>query len=74
MSTPVESPYKVPPEIAVCPECGGPIEWRLLSDEEDYFCFCSARELHPPNQAPVMLWKWNETEVAVAKWVKSLKP
>lgn len=60
--------HDVPKEIAVCPECGGPIKWHNLSG--DVLCFCNASHIHAPEQSSPMLLKWNAVEEKVAQWLK----
>lgn len=60
-------PQDVPLEIAVCPECGGPLKvWR----PDDVWCYCPA-STHSPEQTAEMIAKWNEVEAKVAAWLKA---
>jgi hypothetical protein len=61
----------VPPEIAVCPECGRSIRHYSL-DGERVICFCLGAE-HAPEQSVEMLEKWFAVEVAVTRWLDSLQ-
>lgn len=55
----------VPTEIAVCPECGGPIKWWC---PDDTWCFCEGSN-HAPEQSVEMINKWNAVEATVKAWL-----
>jgi len=55
----------VPTEIAVCPECGGPIKWWC---PDDIWCFCEGSN-HAPEQSAAMLERWDAVEATVKAWL-----
>jgi hypothetical protein len=44
----IGEPYPVPPEVCVCPNCGGKLTFQLVADEDDFGGLTTDCENEPP--------------------------